>query len=269
MIKQAAKKLFWSLPISSRRYLVKGGHLQKYGLLRGLPNSVSASLQKASLKPFYDNRCIFVHIPKSAGMSVTRSLFGGVTGNHLSLVEYQTLFSQREFEQSFKFTFVRNPWDRAVSAYCFLKKGGRNHGDLCWSQKYLLPYEDFGAFVKGWMTSKSVQSGRHFKPQHTYLCLPGKSEPAVDFIGRYETLTTDYQIVREKLGIGEALCSTNITKDREKDYRTYYTAETRAIVADVYRKDIELFGYDFDVAAAHQNPEISPLPSAKLLSASV
>lgn len=46
----------------------------------------------------------------------------------------------------------------------------------------------------------------------------------------------------------------NITRDevprlnpsaRQSDYKTYYSDETRRIIADVYDRDIESFGYDF------------------------
>ena len=47
------------------------------------------------------------------------------------------------------------------------------------------------------------------------------------------------------LGVGEALPEKNVTAGKQNDFRLYYTAETRAIVADVYREDIELLGYTF------------------------
>ena len=40
--------------------------------------------------------------------------------------------------------------------------------------------------------------------------------------------------------------SRNKTKTRKKDYKEHYTEETRDIVGEVYRKDVELFGYTFD-----------------------
>ena len=246
MIKRTAKNLLWRLPLEHRRRLFKNTYLKKYGFFPNLPYSTLTDPEGSSLRPFYDNRCIFVHIPKAAGISVGTGLFGGATGNHLSVLEYQMIFNEGDFEQFFKFTFVRNPWDRAVSAYFFLKKGGRNQGDLLWSQHHLSEYRDFDAFVKGWLTEKNVHSGRHFRPQYSYLCLPGKSDPVVDFIGRYETLGTDYEIIRAKLGVGTALNSINVTEGKQKDYRDYYSDETKEIVANVYRKDIELFGYDFE-----------------------
>ena len=68
-----------------------------------------------SYEPYDRYRCIFVHIPKAAGMSVCRSLFGNLAGGHATLADYQIIFARAEFERYFKFTFVRNPWDRFVS----------------------------------------------------------------------------------------------------------------------------------------------------------
>lgn len=57
------------------------------------------------------------------------TLFGNLGGAQLRIPHDQLIFSQREFEDYFKFTFVRNPWDRLLSAFLFLKKGGANKVD--------------------------------------------------------------------------------------------------------------------------------------------
>src|SRR5690625_2614056 len=72
--------------------------------------------------PFDQYHSIFVHIPKTAGVSVAHSLFEIKTAYHVRVSKYQIIFSQDEYNQYFKFAFVRNPWDRLVSAYRFLKK---------------------------------------------------------------------------------------------------------------------------------------------------
>ena len=46
--------------------------------------------------------------------------------------------------------------------------------------------------------------------------------------------------------MGAPLSVRNQTNPRRDDYRSYYTDETRQIVANVYRRDIEVLGYDFD-----------------------
>jgi len=191
------------------------------------------------------HRCLFVHIPKCAGISVCRSLFGDLTCGHLSLKRYQIMFGPQEFKDYFKFTFVRNPYDRLVSAFFFMKKGGMNKIDKEWAEKNLSTYDSFDAFVKAWVNPKNIRSALHFHPQCDYLCLV-KDRPGVDFIGYYENLEADFQLISRKLKMDSSLLSMNRSPARGKDYREYYTDETRAIVGKVYADDLRLLGYTFD-----------------------
>src|SRR5437868_3464466 len=115
-----------------------------------------------------ESRCIFVHIPKSAGISIRHSLSLNL-GSHTTLARYRSLLPPRVFENCFKFTFVRNPWDRLVSAFLFLKKGGK--GNEKWARKHLSAYDDFEAFVRQWVTRKNIWSFAHFRPQFQFICL--------------------------------------------------------------------------------------------------
>ena len=203
-----------------------------------------SSLQKKR-GPFDEHRCIFVHIPKCAGISVVKSLFGNFDCGHTSLKRYQIMFAPGEFKNYFKFTIVRNPYDRLVSAYFFMKKGGVNEKDKKWAEKNLSPYADFDAFVKGWVNKKNIRSGLHFRPQCGFICLE-KNRPGMDFIGYYENLESDFSFICRKLQMNSTLHEANRNLSREKNYREYYTDETRKIVADVYAGDIQVLGYSFD-----------------------
>jgi len=199
-----------------------------------------------TLKSFDTYKCIFVHIPKAAGVSVVQSLFGNLGSGHTKIKEYQQLYTETEFKNYFKFTFVRNPWDRLVSAYNFLIEGGMTKEDKTWAKSNLRHYPDFNSFVKQWVNRENIYSCRHFIPQCEFVCIEGL-EPAVDFIGYFENLEEDFEYVANKLGIQTTLQHLNQTQNRnnKKDYTEYYTDETAKIVADVYREDIEIFGYDF------------------------
>jgi hypothetical protein len=78
-------------------------------------------------------QCIFIHIPKTAGTSVARTLFGQGS-RHVPYFEYEKV-NGRKFNRYFKFAFVRNSWDRLVSTYFFLKKGGLNDMDRLWAEE--------------------------------------------------------------------------------------------------------------------------------------
>src|SRR6185312_6788568 len=93
---------------------------------------------------FDETRSIFVHIPKTGGVSLTNSLYGNRAGRHATLGTYQVVFPARAFYSYFKFAFVRNPWDRLYSAYRYLQAGamGEAH-DLAWIEKHLQGVRDF------------------------------------------------------------------------------------------------------------------------------
>ena len=74
------------------------------------------------LKVFDEKKCIFFHIPKTAGISLVKALFGDLDWGHRDVNYYINVFDKKRFNDYFKFTFVRNPYDRLFSAYSFLKK---------------------------------------------------------------------------------------------------------------------------------------------------
>ncbi|WP_202593874.1 sulfotransferase family 2 domain-containing protein [Desulfohalovibrio reitneri] len=196
-----------------------------------------------SLKPFLDHQAIFVHIPKCAGVSVCLALFGNLAGGHRTIREYAAIFSPREFRKFFKFTVVRNPWDRLVSAFLFLKRGGMNEDDRRWAERHIARFNDFPAFVSGWLSPENARTYHHFRPQFDYLTLDGQNL-SVGYVARLETLGKDFGVISDKLGLRARLDRKNVNRAK-RPYREYYDEPSKRIVADVYAKDVEAFGYEF------------------------
>lgn len=190
-----------------------------------------------------DRKALFIHVPKAAGTSVSTALFGREVG-HLPVACYKR-FLDDEFDGLFKFSFVRNPWDRLVSAYTFLQQGGMPaySADREFFARKLSRYRDFDEFTERWLTRTNVYSYIHFYPQSYFLVAGGKI--AVDYIGRVETIGQDFQHVADVLGSDAILGKANTTGGREHSYRESYTPKTREIVRRVYREDIERFSYEF------------------------
>ena len=222
---------------------------QREALLSTVPHYQRRNLERvlkgqARYQPCFDRtHSLFIHVPKAAGRSVVRGLYDVRSVEHATVEWYQALDSQR-YSAYFCFTFVRNPWDRLVSAYTYLCKGGgpSNQEDSEWGQR-LLQYTDFDAFVCEWLRTDTAMHHILFTPQHLFLSDRfGNIE--LDFIGRFENLAEDYRTVAERIpGAGEL---PHINRSNSTPYTEFYTERSRNIVAEVYARDIELFGYAFD-----------------------
>jgi len=205
-----------------------------------------------SLLKFDKTKSIFIHIPKAAGISVCRGLYGNLVGGHTSASTYRFIYSKNEFESYFKFTFVRNPWDRLFSAYSFLKKGGFNERDKLWAEKHLAKFNNFEEFVLNWVTKKNVKTYIHFIPQTKLISLPFYGTKYLDFLGYFENIDDDYNYISSRIMGSRPLKHLNKTTTNNLSYLDVYTPEMIKIIARVYAKDICNFGYNFDNSKLEQ-----------------
>ena len=188
-------------------------------------------------------KCIFIHVPKVAGSSIEKALYGtkGLIGHH-----YATTYREADrdiYHEYYKFCFVRNPYDRAVSAYLYLINGGRNKYDRDWRDKNLFQYKSFKDFIMALgdkSVCQSILSWIHFEPQYKYICDENKNV-IVDYVGRFESLEEDFQKIIIRMGINVSLPHKNAIE--RKHYENYYDDESRSVVHEVYREDFEIFEY--------------------------
>lgn len=245
------------LPYDFRRFLFSKLRKSNFDLMQNM-RVVEAIGKTNTYKPFDDNRCIFVRIPKSASMSVTMALFGNISGGHNYIEDYQLIFSRKDFNNYFKFTFVRNPWDRVFSAYNFLKKGGINEIDEKWSSENLKSITDFEDFIMNNLRKTSVLKYIHFIPQNYFLTSYDKKNIPIDFLGFYENIENDFNYVKKKLFLENCVLkhiNKTSSNDKKRDYKDFYTKEMGEIVAEIYKKDIKLFGYNFDNSSLEKQIE--------------
>lgn len=214
---------------------------------RSLKNIVDEQVEfpkfESSIESLDFYKCIYVHIPKNAGLSLSYTLFGNTGGSHRKIKDYKRFFSKKTFKAYYKFTIVRNPWDRVVSTYFFLKAGGLTNKDKLWSEEHLGKYDDFNVFVKDWLTEENISKSLHFQHQHVFL-ENEKGEIDIDFIGRFEYLPEDFKKITKALKIKRELKKTN-KSNRVKDYKKYYNEESIEVVRELYQKDIFLFNYNY------------------------
>lgn len=206
-----------------------------------VPARVLAHLRRLTgdqvYEPYNDkHRVIFVHVPKTAGVSIGAALFG-VRSRHAPWFEYRNRDSIR-FHSYFKFGFVRNPWDRAVSGYFHLKAK-----QFDWTQPILDRYPDFDSFVRGWLTGWTASRFTSFLPQ-SYFLLNRREDLMVDLLGRFEKLEHDFGVIANQLGCHASLPTMNASEHQR--YTEYYTPASRDIVGRIYARDIQIFGYRFE-----------------------
>ena len=130
------------------------------------------------------------------------------------------------WNQYFKFTFERNPWDKAVSFYNFFRK-----------TKGLSI--SFDKWIQQWIKSKTRVSN--------YDLYTIKGKIAVDFIGIYENLETDLRYVLNKLNLqfDELPREKSGYRNNSKDYKSYYTKKTKRLIEKRNKKEIKLFRYNY------------------------
>ncbi|MEM6486066.1 MAG: sulfotransferase family 2 domain-containing protein [Pseudomonadota bacterium] len=205
-----------------------------------------------SIKEYLRTKSIFVHVPKTAGVSVNEAIYGSLGAGHKTLNDYVLLLSPTDFLTFFKFTIVRNPWSRVVSAYNFLRAGGFNAVDRKFWELELERYEDFEDFVKNWLTPANIKNSIHFKPQCEYV-FDYSARITVDFVCYYENLEQDFAYLSSKIPVRSELSHNNVGPSGSSiEYAEVYSDETQRIVGDLYAQDVYTFGYKFDERGANE-----------------
>ena len=187
---------------------------------------------------------IFIHVPKVAGTSISNALYGRTLG-HYPATYLNGLFPDL-FASCFTFCFVRNPWSRVLSAYRFARMGRNESMGIANPARYQTgQFVDFETFLHDWISSRVLSNEDFvFRPQHQFVC-DGSGVQLVEHVGKLEDFKKDLQIVESRLGRKLLVGHTNRTAC-SSDYRGHYLSyEMIDIVAKKYRKDIEIFGYDF------------------------
>jgi len=172
----------------------------------------------------HKHKVIFVHVIKTGGVSIALALNMNEKQCHKSASQIRKKVGEDVWNDYFKFTFVRNPFEKIVSQYHFNR------------HKWGFKDFTFKEYVKKWSIGAKISK----YPQLNLFYIDEK----LDFIGRFENLQQDFNIICDKIGIlQQELPHENATK--HKHYTEYYDDETRAIIAEKYAKDIEYFGYEF------------------------
>jgi chondroitin 4-sulfotransferase 11 len=177
---------------------------------------------------------VFVHINKTGGTSVARAL--GIRRRHRTAreleIEYGALWTQK-----FRFSIVRNPWDRVVSHYHYRLM--TNESGLAEEQ---IAFIDWVKLAYGEKDPKYCDRPKQFGAQWDWL-IDQSGNCAVDYVMRFENLEDDFITLCSKLNRKAFL--PHLNRSNRGDYRSYFDNETKEIIAMRFKVDLEKFGYEY------------------------
>lgn len=196
-------------------------------------------------------KCIFFAIPKTATHAIRNGIrphleegdeeqvglfvqkrysetaIAQIGHGHITCQQLKASVGDEIWNSYFKFSFVRNPYDRFVSYCAFMQRNNPDFKER--PQNYM---------YHALMNKKSL---KHilFRPQSEFVCDPD-DKSMVDYIGRYESLQASYDEVCLRLNISKSPLI-HINESNHQPYRDYYNDELREMVYKMYKNDFELF----------------------------
>lgn len=196
---------------------------------------------------------LFIHIPKTAGNSIQNTLRNyseekvvsitpyqdGVERfevrsdkyeihKHSSLLDYREQLGRDIIDGLFKFTCVRNPWERMISFYF-----SPHRGKVSWDKEEFTRLINSVKPVKDFISMAEVNE-----------TTPESSFDNMDYFIAFEELEQDFNKVCLKIGIPPVkLPHRNVSK--HKHYATYYDDELIELVNKRFIEEIEYFGFEF------------------------
>lgn len=202
----------------------------------------------------HTHKFIFIHIYKTGGTSISHALMPYCTPRFriyahkiLSLFRFYSLnpipypkhisagklvdsIGEEMFNSYFTFSIVRNPWDWQASLYHYMLAHPEHP-----EHKNISSLGSFSNYIE-WRYQRGIVNQAELLQVGDRINL--------DFIGRFENLDHDFNRICLKLGIQERLPHKNLIP--KKPYQHYYTSETRAMIHEICKLDIDTFGYKFD-----------------------
>ncbi|MFT7527382.1 MAG: hypothetical protein ACI9LY_002537 [Arenicella sp.] len=193
-------------------------------------HSVREALHQHSKDGDWEQQALYVD--ESIGkQTIPISEIALIGHGHISVTQIKHHIPADQWQESFKFAFVRNPFDRFVSVCFFLNRNNPEftNNSLAW--------------MKSAISHPRFQQRVLVRPQFMQLT-DEKSHLAMDYIGRYEALRESMNFVNDALKFPRTTLKVK-NKSDHADYRSYYDDELFSLVSDYYKADIKHFDYKF------------------------
>lgn len=244
-------------PLAQRGYRRITYLIQRLGLKIPFISSEWVCFHEYDPRTFYifdKKKLVYLAVPKVA----TTSILLTISQSYDIKIKRRRIHSnpfwhrkQGKLDQSqanyYKFTFIRNPFDRLVSCYKekIVKRYNRKLPPF-YDSHHLSVTENasFSEFVEIISDIPDCLADRHIKSQ--YATLYRKNRLLVDRVGRFEHLAENWAELAKKYNLKPELLhklSSYHFENTHRDYRLYYTRELAEMVYKRYQKDVELLGY--------------------------
>lgn len=194
----------------------------------------------------YNKNVLFFHMPKTGGVAMQKALektgatFYGHNLNRDGFIELPVYLNQHKGFRSF--CFVRDPRDRFLSAFNYLKTGGRTEGDKKDAEKFIGRIKHFNSFVEKHIDNPELFKQIHFRPQYEWIC-NATGNIVVDHVAKFEDLKSEWREALGRMNLPIVFLS-KMNASKHDDWKKAYNKKTFEKVTNAYKKDIEMFGYE-------------------------
>lgn len=217
------------------------------------------------------HRAIFVHIPKTAGTSITNLIepalrwndlvLGGTTfgeriqaayqerfglSKHMRARDIRRVVGEELWANSFTFAIVRHPYARVASFYAWLRRALRCAPDdapiRSWPHaQACLETGTVSEFIRH---RKFLDSPLASAPQADWVCAED-GRCIVEFVGRFENLPESVSTIASRLGLGTArLERLNATAGESPAAEPALCEPDYDWLLELHRRDFDMFGYE-------------------------
>jgi hypothetical protein len=190
---------------------------------------------------YHHLRTIFVHVPKTAGTAIENTLRENQrqsVGGHTTALGYQSKFPE-QFAQYWKFTVVRHPIDRFISAYCYLAHRPV-HPHL--NNQVVHDCGSLESFAEKICAEPAIILRIvHLLPQHQFVC-DQAGNALVDSIYKFEDLEEAWREIVERTGLKHVALPKKNASRRDPEL-ILSAAHAELLASKIYAEDFEIFGY--------------------------
>ncbi len=210
----------------------------------------------------YSKKIIFIHIPKTGGTSIEKMFWpysfqnneknlrrgfinkyhnqyqtGGL--QHLTASNIKKAVGQDVFNEFSKFSVIRNPYDKIISQFSYMKKR-KDLRDFI-EMDINTPFKEYLALIT---KTEHVQ----WMPQYKFL-FDENDQAQCDNIIHFENMNEELSMTMKKLKIDKRFIFfdrkiPHLNKSIRKTSIEDFDKETKEIIYNLYKEDFNKFGYN-------------------------